>query len=202
MSDRDLSSRTGLPSATRDRLSERLGYGAGWLVGALPLVMQSDDFLVRFLSIFEEVATTLRASADSISRISDVDVTSPEMVRYLGEWVTAQAVDSRLPLPVQRNIVHATGSTLGHRGTAAALRTVLEAVTDAAVEVVDAGGVFRDGEAPAGPGVVTVRAATLGHLRDSEFVDLVLGAVPANVPVVIECAGRTLYPASPRGVRA
>ncbi|MEO5724035.1 MAG: phage tail protein [Ilumatobacteraceae bacterium] len=196
MSDRELTSRTGQPVATAGRLSERLGYGAGWLVAALPLGMQGDDFLVRFLSIFEEVATTLRAASDSISSIADLDVTSPEMVRYLGEWVSAAAVDSRLALAVQRNIVHATGATLGHRGTASALRSVLEAITDDTVEVLDDGGIFREGQAPPGPGSVTVRAASLGHLRESELIDIVVASVPANVPLVVECAGRSLYPIS------
>ncbi|MCU1504650.1 MAG: phage tail protein [Ilumatobacteraceae bacterium] len=194
MSDRELTSRAGQPATTRHRLSEQLGYGAGWLVGALPLGMQGDDFLVRFLSIFEEVATTLRASADSIARVADVDVTSPEMVRYLGEWVTAPALDSRLALQKQRHIVHATGATIGHRGTAAALRAVLGAITGDAVDVVDEGGVYREGEAPKGPGTVTIRTTSAGHLRDGELVELILSSVPAHVQVVVECAGRTLYP--------
>lgn len=206
-SGRELTSRAGLPATTRERLSERLGYGAGWLVGALPLGMQGDDFLVRFLTIFEEVATTLRAAADSISSIADVDVTSPEMVRYLGEWVGAPALDKRLDLQKQRNIVHATGSTIGYRGTAAALRVVLRALIDERdhpsqdgdVEVIDQGGVFRDGEAPTGSGTVIVRVASTGHLRPAQFVELVLASVPADVQIVIECAGETLHPATTEG---
>ena len=69
--------------------------------------------LPRFLSIFEEVATTLRAASDSITSIADLDVTSPEMVRYLGEWVGAPALDKRLAIQKQRDIVHATGATIG-----------------------------------------------------------------------------------------
>lgn len=176
------------------RLSQRLGYGSGWLVGTLPLGMQSDDFLVRFLSIFEEVATTLRAAADSVARVADVNVTSPPMVRYLGEWVGAPALDSRLEVQVQRNIVLATGATIGARGTRGALRGVLAAVTDGDVEVDEHGGVFREGEAPDGPAAVSVRVSSMGHLREQEFVELVLASVPANVPLSVECAGRTLYP--------
>jgi phage tail-like protein len=176
------------------RLSQRLGYGAGWLVGTLPLGMQTDDFLVRFLSIFEEVATTLRASADSVSRIADTHVTTPPMVRYQGAWVGAPALDSRLPVGVQRNIVLATGRTIGARGTAGALRSMLEAITDGEVEVVDPGGVFKDGQAPDAGGAVVVRVSTLGHLNEHDFVELVLASVPANVMVVIDCAGRVLYP--------
>lgn len=203
MSERELTSRTGLPATTKDRLSERLGYGAGWLVGALPLGMQGDDFMVRFLTIFEEVATTLRAAADSVSSIADVDVTSPEMVRYLGEWVGAPALDKRLDVRKQRDIVHATGATIGHRGTANALRVVLRALIkerdqtldDEDVVVIDQGGVFREGEAPVGSGTVTVRLSSTGHLRKPQLVELVLSSVPADVQVVIECAGEQLYPA-------
>lgn len=180
--------------ADGERLSQRLGYGTGWLVNILPLGMQSDDFLVRFLSIFEEVATTLRASADSVSKVADVNVTSAEMVRYLGEWVGATTVDARLPERVQRNIVLAAGATISGRGTTWALRRMLEAITDGPVDVFDRGGVFRDGAAPTGPSDVYVRAAGTGHLRADRFVELVLSAVPADVPITIEAAGRVLYP--------
>ena len=60
--------------------------------------------------------------------------------------------------------------------------------------LVDQGGVYREGDAPAAPGTVTVRAASPGHLSDGELVELVLASVPANVQVVVECAGRTLHP--------
>lgn len=177
-----------------DRLSQQLGYGAGWLVDMLPLGMQSDDFLVRFLSIFEEVATTLRASADSVGRIADVNITSAEMVRYLGEWVGAPAVDARLPERVQRNIVLAAGATISSRGTAGALRRMLAAVTDDTVEVFDRGGVYREGGAPSGPADVYVRVASTGHLSTDRCVDLVLGSLPADAPVTIEVAGEVVYP--------
>ncbi len=176
------------------RLAQRLGYGNGWLVSTLPLGMQSDDFLVRFLSIFEEVATSLRAAADSVSRVADVNVTPPAMVRYLGEWVGAPALDSRLDPGIQRNIVLATGANISNRGTASALHEVLAAVTDGEVEIDDTGGVFKEGEAPDAKGSVAVRVSTTGHLSEQNFVELVLASVPANVLVTIECAGRMIYP--------
>jgi phage tail-like protein len=184
----------GLPVTTSERLAERLGYGAGWLTGVLPLGMQGDEFLVRFVSIFEEVASTMRSAADSITRVADVDVTTPGMVRYLGSWVGALAMDSRLPLEHQRAIARATGATLGRRGTADGVRIVLTALTGAPVEVVDDGGVFREGEAPPSSGAVRVRATSLGHLREQELVDLVLGAVPAHLEVTVECGDTVLYP--------
>jgi phage tail-like protein len=185
----------GLPVTTSNRLSERLGYGAGWLTGALPLGMQGDEFLVRFVSIFEEVATTMRSAADSVTRAADVDVTTPGMIRYLASWVGAQALDSRLALDHQREIARATGAVLGRRGTADAVRTVLGALTRGEVEIDDDGGVFREGAAAPSSGHVHVRAASLGHLREQELVDLVLAMVPANLTVTVECAGAVLYPA-------
>lgn len=184
----------GLPATTTDSLAERLGYGAGWLSGALPLGMQVDPNLMAFVSIFEEVASTLRAGADSVSFAADVDVTSPEMVRYLGSWVGALALHPELPVRRQREIVKATGATLGRRGTAAAIRTVLAALTDGEVEIDDDGGVFREGHAPPPTGRVSVRVARLGHLRQPELVELVLSMIPAHLVVTIECAGTTIHP--------
>lgn len=184
----------GLPVATAHRLAERLGYGTGWLTGALPLGMQGDEFLVRFVSIFEEVATTMRSAADSVSRAADVDVTTPGMVRYLGSWVGALALDARLDVARQREIAHAYGATVARRGTADAVQTVLSALTGGEVLIVDDGGVFREGHAPATSGGVHVSAASLGHLREAELVELVLALVPANLAVTIECAGNVLHP--------
>ena len=101
---------TGLPVATNDRRAERLGYGTGWLSGALPLGMQVDPLFVQFVTIFEEVASTLRSGADSVSYAADVDVTAPEMVRYLGAWVCVVAVNEELTTIHQREIVKAMGA--------------------------------------------------------------------------------------------
>lgn len=185
---------TGMPITTSDREAERLGYGVGWLTGNLPLGMQVDPMLVKFVSIFEEVASTLRADADSVRYAADVDITSPEMVRYLGSWVGALALHPDLTLERQREIVRATGATLGRRGTAGAIATVLKALTGGDVEVDDDGGVFREGRAPKVSGTVTIKVDQRGHLREHEVVELVLSMVPAHLVVTIECAGRTLYP--------
>ena len=195
MSEHELIPSTAMAVATAERRAEQLGYGVGWLSGALPLGMQVDEKLVAFVSIFEEVASTLRAGADSVSHADDVDVTSPAMVRYLGSWVGALALHSSLPVHRQREIVKATGETLGRRGTASAIRRVLAALTDGEVEIDDDGGVFREGHAPPPSGRVELRIATTGHLREHELVELVLSMVPAHLVVTIECAGRTLYPA-------
>ncbi len=185
----------GLPIATSQRLAERLGYGTGWLTGVLPLGMQGDEFLVRFVSIFEEVATTMRSAADSVSRAADIDVTTPGMVRYLGSWVGAMALDARLPLDHQREIARADrcdARATGHGGGGghgAQQRSPAPRWTSTTTV-----GVYREGSAPISSGTVRVRAASLGHLREQELVDLVLLMVPANLAVVVECAGTVLYP--------
>ncbi len=194
MSDRELSSTTGLPVATADRRAEQLGYGVGWLTGVLPLGMQADPTLVAFVSILEEVASTLRAGADSVSHAADVDVTSPEMVRYLGSWVGALALNASLSTARQRKIAKATGATLGRRGTASAIHTVLTALTGGEVEIDDDGGVFREGHAPRSSGTVGVHVEKTGHLRDQELVELLLSMIPAHLTVTVTCSGRTLYP--------
>ena len=117
--------------------------------------------------------------------------------------VEKASLDERQPLPARyRGLsdeemdrrITAARATLGRRGSASAVCTVLSALTRGPVDVDDDGGVYREGSAPASSGTVRVRATSLGHLREQELVDLVLMMVPANLAVVVECAGTVLYP--------
>ena len=45
-----------------------------WLLSQLPVGMVEDDFFVRFVSIFQDVATTLLDGADNIDNLVDVTV--------------------------------------------------------------------------------------------------------------------------------
>ena len=62
-----------------------------WLLGQLPMGMMDDDFFVRFVSIFQEVATSTLEGADNIENIVDVTVAPESMVRYLGSILSAIA---------------------------------------------------------------------------------------------------------------
>lgn len=165
-----------------------------WLVGQLPSAMLTDDFFVRFVALFQAEADTLMSHADSMPYLVDPTVAPPEMVRWLGSWIGVESIDAGLPVQRQREIVRASARTLALRGTARGLRAMLELLTGGPVEMIDGGGVFREGEAPADPARVLLRVATTGTLSESELVALVADEVPAHVRAELWVGGRRVWP--------
>jgi phage tail-like protein len=160
---------------------EQSPYPPGWLVGQLPVGMRDDDLLVRLTTIFERVGATLRAGADATELVADHRVTSASMLQYLSAWTGLSVLDPELPVLRQRAVVRAISRSVPRRGTRAALRTLLEAITEAPVEIIEPGGVFRAGEAPEHDGRIEVRVRGTGHLTSEELVALVRDEVPAHL---------------------
>jgi phage tail-like protein len=163
--------------------SQQFGYQPGWLTGALPVVMHEDDLFVRFVQIFEEIASSVRFAVERTSDVADITVTPTAMVRFLGSWVSAPAIHSDLASILQRRIVRAAGDTLAIRGTACALEHLLRVVTGGNVSVHDSGGVFADGQAGHRSASVVVRLEKTGHLSKAEIEQLIQAEVPAHIPV-------------------
>jgi phage tail-like protein len=164
-------------------------YPPGWLVGQLPVGMRDDDLLVRLTTIFERVAATLRAGADATEIVADHRVTTAAMLQYLSTWTGLEVLDPELPVLRQRAVVRAIARSVPRRGTRAALRTLLEAITEAPVDVIEPGGVFREGEAPEHEGRIEVRVRGTGHLTSEELVELVRDEVPAHLALRLVVLG-------------
>jgi phage tail-like protein len=163
-------------------------YPQGWMAGQLPVGLREDDFFLRFTMIFERLAGTLRSGADNVQFVSDSAVTPLEVLGYLGRWMGVDLVDSRLDPEVQREIVAALGRTLTRRGTAGALKEMLEAVTGGRVTVIDPGAVIGDEELPI-QRPVEVLVSDCGHLRPHEVEAIVRDEVPAHIPVNVRISG-------------
>ena len=173
-----------------------------WMLAQLPVGMLEDDFFVRFVSLFQEVATGLLEGADGIDDLLDVDVTPDAVVRWLGTWIGIDTIDPSLPVTLQRRTVKTASSTLAWRGTKRGLELFLSLISRGPVEVHDSGGVYAEGDAPSVPPTVDVRVATTGGMSQQDFVTLVLDQVPAQVVARIEVAGRLVWPPvvpAPRG---
>ena len=184
-------------SERSERLGTRadaLGYGRGWLLRNLPVVMQEDDLGARVVTMFEDIATSVRHAVVSADNVADLATTTPGMVRYLGSWVAAPSLEHTDDALRRRRIVAAAGATLSSRGTAGALRTLLEAVTGGPVTVADPGGVHRDGGAPTSAVHVVVRVASSGGLRAHEIVALVREELPADVTCAIWIGEEQAWP--------
>ncbi len=172
-----------------DASQQHSPYPPGWLVGQLPVGMRDDDLLVRLTTIFERVGATLRSGADATELVADHRVTSAAMLQYQSTWTGLQVLDPELPVLRQRAVLRAMSRAVPRRGTVGALRLLLEAITEAPVEIVEPGGVFREGEAPAHDGRVEVRVRSTGHLTNDELIGLVRDEVPAHLALRLVVVG-------------
>jgi phage tail-like protein len=64
--------------------------------------MTDDDFFVRFVSIFQEVASTLYEDADTIEHIVDPTVAPAPMLAWLGRWLGVSWLDASLPEEIKK----------------------------------------------------------------------------------------------------
>jgi phage tail-like protein len=180
---------TALPDQVRPRRSPQ------WLLNQLPVGMLDSDFFVRFVSIFQELGSSLLENADNIDYLADVTVAPDAMVRWLGSWIGTETIDPSLHDEVQRRIVAGASATLTWRGTTRGLARFLELTSGGPVEVEDGGGVWREGDAPADTAWVRMRVESTGWLAESDFVDLVRDEVPAHVYAELYVGDRRVWPA-------
>lgn len=168
-----------------------------WLIDQLPVAMLDDDFLVRFLGIFQDLADTFMVQADAMEHLLDVAVTPEPMVRFMGAWLGARTIDPSLDPQTQRRIVREQGRMLPWRGTARGLRQLLEVITGGPVVVVDSGGVYPEGEAPQNVGGIHVEVLSLGWATEDDLVALIQADLPAAVSFELFVGDRKLWPREP-----
>ncbi len=170
-----------------------------WMLNQLPVGMVSSDFFVRFVSIFQELGSSLLADADNIENLPDVSVAPQAVVRWLGSWIGLDAIDPSLPEELQRRIVASSAETLTWRGTISGLRRFLELTTDGPAEVTDGGGVWRHGDAPEDTAWVRMSVSSTGWLSEPDFVELVRDEIPAHVRAELWVDGRCVWRSDTEG---
>lgn len=173
-----------------------------WLLAQLPMGMLEDDFFTRFVRIFQDVATSYMDGVDNLDHIIDPAVAPMPMVPYLGSWIGQRSIDPSLPDELQRRIVREASTNLAWRGTRRGLTQFLEFLCDGTVEVIENGGVFREGESPSVPARVEIRVDNTGWVTTQDFVALVIDELPAHVPAEIFVADEMVWPSVPAVVGA
>ena len=171
-----------------------------WLIAQLPMGLLEDDFFTRFVRIFQDVATTYLEDVDNLEHLVDPSVSPTPFVPYLGSWLGVRSIDPSLPESLQRRIVRESSQILAWRGTRRGLVRFLELVCDGEVEVIETGGVYREGESPTAPARIEIRVESTGWTSTEDFVALVLDELPANIPTQIIVAGELVWPELPRAV--
>jgi phage tail-like protein len=165
-----------------------------WLVGQLPVGMLDDNFFYRFVSIFQEQAGTYLDGIDNLSNILDPAIAPPPMVRFMAGWLALPPINPALEDVYQRRLVLQAAKLQWWRGTKKGLSGLLELFTGGPVEIIDSGGVFRQGEAGRRAAQVTVRVGSAGWLSEPSLVDLVRDEVPANVDLELFIGDRRIFP--------
>jgi phage tail-like protein len=139
-----------------------------WLSEQLPRTLAEDPFLRSFSLIFEDIADSIRDPVIAFEHFLDADVAPTAFVRWIGEWLGV-SIDGSLPEPRQRRVLEAAGEMLEWRGTKRALQRMLESLVGGPVEIVEHGGVFREGSAPLHDPRVTIRIQRSGGLKEREL---------------------------------
>jgi phage tail-like protein len=163
--------------------------GPQWLVEQLPVGMLEDDFLVRFTSIFQDVADTLVDAVDTVEAAADLTLTPDPFVRWLGSWIDAYPNPGEATQPPggarERAWIQAQARALTGRGTRPSLELMLQALFgDQPLRVSDGGGVYPAGQCPPGdPAWVQVELPALERVAMNAVLDLIRSETPVHVAV-------------------
>ncbi len=168
-----------------------------WLLQQLPVGMVEDDFLARFLMIFQTIADTELHQLDTIGHMFDPTVAPDAMVRTLGAWIGIDWIDSSLPDELQRRIVQEYSSLVQWRGTARGLRQLLELISLEPAVVQDSGGVYLENDSPPQPPHVKLYVASTGWATEKDLIRIVRNELPASVTFELHAGSRRIWPPEP-----
>lgn len=96
-----------------------------WLLEMLPAVFANDDFLKRFLFIFEDTLKPLMGMVDNFHYYFHPLTAPPEMLAWLSSWVNL-VLDDNWPLEQRRQLIHSAADLYSRRGTRRGLAEYLQ----------------------------------------------------------------------------
>ncbi len=165
-----------------------------WLLHQLPVGMAEDDFLYRFVSIFQNVADTVVHQVDTLPHMFDPTVAPEPMVQTMANWLGIDWLDSSLDDRLQREIVLQYAELIQWRGTKRGLRQLLELLSGAPATVRDSGGVFAEGESPAAPPHVRLDVESAGWNSVSDLIRIIRDELPATVTFDLWVGAEHVWP--------
>lgn len=102
----------------------------------LPSIYSDDEFLGRFLLIFESLLAPVIWTVDSLDLYFSPETAPPEWLRWIGSWFDILIVPD-LPEARQREIVRQIGWLFLRRGTKAGLERLLELYFGVIPEIIE-----------------------------------------------------------------
>lgn len=165
-----------------------------WLLHQLPVGMAEDDFLYRFVSIFQNVADTVVHQIDTLPHMFDPTVAPEPMVQTMALWLGVDWLDSSIDDRLQREIVMQYAELIQWRGTKRGLCQLLELLSGASATVRDSGGVFAEGESPAAPAHVRLDVESAGWNSVTDLIRIIRDELPATVTFDLWVGGEHVWP--------
>ena len=172
---------------------------ADWLAHQLPVGMLDDEFLVRFLAIFQDVADTVLHEIDTLPHMFDASVAPEPMVQALGRGSASTGSTPRFPTICSGASSAKYSSLIRWRGTERGLEQLLWLITEQPAAVHDTGGVYAEGEAPPVVPHIRIEVAALGRATETDLLRIVKSEIPASVTFELAVAGTTIWPVTPGG---
>ena len=120
------------PNARASVREVRVYYPRLSLLRYLPAVYQHDkvsqEFLERFLAMFETVTSGLEATIERIPEVFDPDLTPGEFLDWLAQWLDL-VVEEDWPPQVKRRLIQSASRLYQRKGTPGGLAEFIEVVT-------------------------------------------------------------------------
>jgi len=114
-------------------------------LGYLPAIYSEDDFMGRFLKIFEDTLTPIENTIDHLDLYFDSQMAPEGFLPWLASWVDL-ALDEEWPLEKQRELIGSAVELYQWRGTRRGLREYLRIYTGVEPIIVEHFGGIRLGE--------------------------------------------------------
>ncbi|MBI2766804.1 MAG: hypothetical protein HYX53_12965 [Chloroflexi bacterium] len=111
-------------------------FGRSSYLNFLPGVYSGDEFLGRFLLIFEHILNPIERNVANIPYVFDPLLTPAGVLPWLGGWL-GLVVDPRWPESRRRDLVHSAMRLYRWRGTRRGLSELLRLYTGAAAEITE-----------------------------------------------------------------
>ena len=103
----------------------------------LPALYSADDFMGRFLLIFESILGPIERTVENLPYYFDAQLTPPEMLPWLASWL-GLVLDERWPEARRRALIRAAVELYQWRGTHRGLSEFLRLYTGVTPEIIEA----------------------------------------------------------------
>lgn len=104
----------------------------------LPAIYSDDDFMGRFLLVFEEIMGPIERIADNRHHYFDTRLAPPDMLPWLAQWV-GLVLDERWSEERRRQLIRAAVELYSWRGTKRGLREMIRLYTGCEAKIDEPG---------------------------------------------------------------